>query len=80
MEEEPVDQKVRIITIICLTSLIFTALVGITMTAIFTDRNVHYAEGLSFGGAIIIATLGGFTIRQLRRHRRWRIEREENGE
>ena len=80
MEEPPVDQKVRIITIICMTALIFTALVGITLTAILTDRNVHYAEGLSFGGALIVALMGGFTMRQLHRRRRWRIEREDNGE
>jgi len=77
MIDDHFDQKVRIVAIICITSLIAIALIGITLTAIFTDRNVHYAEGLSFGGTLFIVLLAGVSLRSMRRHRRWRIEREE---
>ena len=80
VEERHVEPHVQIVTIICLTIIISISIIGITVTAIFTDRNVHYAEGLSFAGAVLIAVIGGFTIRHVRRRRRWKIEREENGD
>lgn len=85
---DPVDDDprpetvVRIVTVICLTVIVIVALIGITVTANLTDRDVHYAEGLSFGGTVVIAVLGGFTFASLRRHRRrhWRIEHDEEGD
>jgi membrane protein YdbS with pleckstrin-like domain len=81
VDEEPVDTSVRIVTIVCLTVIVITAIVGITITSVMTDRDVHYAEGLSFAGAVLVAVIGGFTLAGLRRHkhRRWRIEHDENG-
>lgn len=76
-----VGASVQIVTVICLTVVVFTAIVGITVTAVMTDRDVRYAEGLSFGGALFIGLIGGLTLRGVRRQRRrhWRIERDENG-
>jgi hypothetical protein len=77
--ERPPDTTVRIVTIICLTALVLTSIVGITITAIFTDRDLRYAEGLTFAGAVMVAVIGGFTLRGMRRRRHWRIEHDENG-
>jgi hypothetical protein len=79
-EDRPPDTVVRIVTIVCLTVIVVAALIGITVVAVRTDRDVHYAEGLSFAAAVLIAVIGGFTLRGLRHHRRWRIERENGAD
>jgi arginine exporter protein ArgO len=78
--DDDTDRMVRVVAIICMTSIIALAIIGITVTAVLTDRNVHYAEGLSFAGTVLIAVTAGVTLRSLRRHRRWRIERENGVE
>jgi hypothetical protein len=79
-DELRTDRIVRVVTLICLTAIIIASIAGITVTAVLTERNVRPAEGLTFGATVLLALLGGLTIRQLRRHRRWRIERENGGE
>lgn len=73
------DRVVRLVTVVCLTVIVVTGLVGITIVALNTDRDVHYAEGLSFGGALLVAVLGGFNVAAIRRRRRhrWRLERDD---
>jgi arginine exporter protein ArgO len=79
MGDEPAS--VKIAALICLTVVVCFAIAGITAVSLVTDRDVHYAEGLTFGGAVFLALLGGVSFVGLRRRRaRWRIEREENGD
>lgn len=78
------DTVVRVVTIIVLGVLILAAIVGLTITAVMTDRNVARPEALTFGGVVLVAALGGVSSSALlRRHRRrhWRVnvEREGNG-
>ena len=73
---------VRIVALICLTAVLIASIVCITITAVLTDRNVRLAEALTFGGAVFLSMLGGISfvgLRGLRRHRRWRLEREDEG-
>ena len=79
MDDRP-DIVVRLVAIVCLTVIVVTAIVGITLTAIHTDRDVRYAEGLSFAGAVLVALDSGLTLRGVRRRHRWRIEHDDNGE
>ena len=74
------DARIKIVTIICLTVIVCVALAGITLAALFTDRNLHYAEGLSAGGVLVIALLGGLTWNRLLRRHRWRLERTEESD
>jgi len=68
------NQTVQIVALICLTTIVISSIVGITFTAVLTDRDLHFAEGLSFGGAILVAVLGGVSFAQLfRRHRQWKV-------
>lgn len=64
---------VRLVTIISLAILVFTSIVSITFVAIFTDRDVRTAEGLTFGGAVLLACIGGFSWYSLRKKRKRRL-------
>lgn len=76
MTDEAIE---RLGAIICLTVIVVTAVIGIAFTAVLTDRDVRFAEGLTFAGALLIAALGGFSLWTMRRHR-WRVSVDrENG-
>jgi hypothetical protein len=71
------DEHLRALVVKSLTIIVLVALVGLTVVAVATDRDVRYAEGLTFGGVLIIAIMGGFSVHTLRRRHRWRLERAE---
>jgi hypothetical protein len=70
-------ERVKIAALVCLTIIIVASITGITLTALFTDRDLFRAETYSFGGVLMIGLLGGVTFLGLRRRRRWRLERED---
>jgi membrane protein YdbS with pleckstrin-like domain len=69
---------VRVVTILTLGVLLLAAIVGITITAVMTDRNVWRAEVLTFGGVVLLGALGGVSWLTLRRRRRWRVNVERS--
>ena len=71
------DNAVRIATVVCLTVIIVCAIAGITLVAIFTDRDLTRAEVFTLIAAAWLALLGGVHVWELRHRRRWRLEREE---
>jgi protein-S-isoprenylcysteine O-methyltransferase Ste14 len=75
------DAWVKVATIVVLGLVLVTAVVGTTIVAVLTDRDVARAEYLTFGGALLLGALGGVSWWQLRRHR-WRVhvDRDANGE
>jgi len=78
VSDEPAS--VKIAALICLTVVVCFAIAGLTAAALTTDRDLAYAEGLTFGGAVFLALLGGVSFVGLRRRRRWRIERDDTGD
>jgi hypothetical protein len=38
------------------------AIIGITVAAVTTDRNLIWAEGMTFGGVLLVAVIGGATL------------------
>ena len=71
---------VRLVTIITLGVILLTAVIGLTIVSVMTDRNMARAEGLTFAGVVLLGALGGFSAAMLRRRHRWRVHVErENG-
>jgi len=65
----------RAVALVCLTVIVLAAIAGLTITAVFTDRDLHDPETFTLAIALCVAVLGG--VNSFRRHYRWRIEREE---
>lgn len=55
----PTSELVQLIAIGGLVTIVLVATIGIVAAALTTDRNLHFAEGLTFGGAVLIAVVGG---------------------
>ena len=76
------DARVRIATVIVLGAALCVAIAGLTMVAVFTDRDLFRAEIMTLVLALAVATVGGLSPRWWRQNRarhRWRIERQSNG-
>jgi hypothetical protein len=58
--------RVSIVAIVTLGVVIIVAIVGITLAAIFTKRDLTLVEGMVAGGVLLIALLGGLVIRYAR--------------
>jgi hypothetical protein len=66
---------------VCLTTIVIAAIVAMAYVAVRTDRDMTRPEILSFVVALFVAAIGGMSIFDVRRRRRWRLEREDvNGE
>lgn len=70
MEDE---QQVRLVAIITLGVVLVVAVVGLTITAITTDRELARAEGLTFLAVVLLALIGAGTVWRWKR-RRWHID------
>jgi high-affinity Fe2+/Pb2+ permease len=74
------EVAVKVVTIVMLGLVLITAVIGITVVAVTTDRDLARAEALTFGGALLLAALGGVSWLALRRRHRWRVNLEHNGD
>lgn len=71
------DDLQRAVAIICLTVIVITAEICITITAINTDRDLERPEMYTLVITLCVGLLGGLTLAGMRKRHRWRIEREE---
>lgn len=55
---------VTIAAIVALGVCVLAAVISLAVVAIFTDRDLAYAEGLTAGGVLVIAALGGLIVRR----------------
>jgi hypothetical protein len=69
----------KAITILVLGGIVMTAIAGLTVTAVLTDRDLRFPEELTFAGVVLIAVLGGLTWLGFHRRRRWHVEVDHNG-
>jgi membrane protein YdbS with pleckstrin-like domain len=60
MTEPPTP--VKVVTLIVLGVVLVVAVIGLTVVAVFTDRDVWPAERLTFGGVILLCLVGGLSI------------------
>jgi high-affinity Fe2+/Pb2+ permease len=67
----------KVAAMACLTVIIVAGIIGMTVVAVTTDRNLVRAETFTFATVLFVAVLGGLSVWSLRRHHRWRFEREE---
>jgi hypothetical protein len=67
------------LTIVVLGVIVVAAIIGLTVVAVATDRDLRPAEILTFAATVVLATLGGFTWLDFRRHRRWHVEVDRDG-
>lgn len=74
---EPTE-RVLIAAVVMLGLVLIAAVVGLTVAAVQTDRNLWRAEVLTFGGMVLLASIGGAEWLALRRHR-WRVSVDRNG-
>lgn len=56
------DPFIRVLVIVCLSVVCVVAIIGITVAAVTTDRNLIWAEGMTFGGVLLVAVIGGATL------------------
>jgi len=75
--DDPDDHVVRVAALICLTTIVLAAVAGITLTAIFTTRDLARPEYFTLVVTLSIGLLGGLSLWGVRRRHRWRIERED---
>lgn len=74
------DTWIRVVTIVALAVVLTTAVIGITVVAVFTTRDLWRAEVLTFAGVVLLGALGGVSWWALRRHpHRWRVQVARNG-
>lgn len=73
------DLIIRVVVVVTLGVVLCFAVVGLTVVAVATDRDMARPEFLTFGGVVMLAALGGVSWWSLRRHWRVRIERNGNG-
>jgi hypothetical protein len=77
MSDDDLDTAVRVTALIVLGVVLVAAIVGLTVVAVMTYRNLVRPEVLTFVLALTVAGLGGYSFVSLRRRARWRVEREE---
>lgn len=65
----------RVVALVCLTVIVLAAIAGLTVVAIFTDRELRDAGMFTLAIALCVAVLGG--VNSFRRHYRWRVERKD---
>lgn len=65
----------RAAALFCLTAIVLTAIAGLTVVAVFTDRELRDAGMFTLAIALCVAVLGGFNT--FRHHYRWRVERKD---
>lgn len=68
--------RVRIASMVCLTIIAVTAIVGDVIVATLTDRSSSSAHRFLALSMLVVALLGGLSVLALRRHK-WRLERED---
>ncbi|MET0786839.1 MAG: hypothetical protein ABWY25_09050 [Paenisporosarcina sp.] len=73
---------ITLVTIVTLGVIVMTAIIGLTIVAVTTDRELLKAEFLIFIIVLLIATLGGVSWVMLRRRKNWHInvEHSEDGQ
>lgn len=72
---------VKVAAIVTLGVILLAAVIGLTLVAVTTDRDLFRAEALTFAGVVLLAAIGGASWWRLRRPRhRWHIDLERNGE
>ena len=72
------EALLRVVIVATLGLVLVAAIIGMTVVAVTTDRDLRRAETLTFGGVVLLAALGGVSWWQLRK--RWRIRFERNGD
>jgi len=80
MNEMNESVLVRIVTLLVLGVVLVITVVCICVVAIKTDRDLARPEGFALVVALVVGGLGGFSIWEARRSRRWRIVREQEKE
>ena len=78
-EDHDPDVIVRVVTIVTLGVILVTAVIGLTVVGVMTDRDLFRAEAMTFGGVALVAALGGVSWWTARRHH-WRVRVEHNGD
>lgn len=68
---------VRVVALVCLTAIEIAAIVGLTVVAVLTDRELRDPETFTLALALWVAALGGLNTLRIRRRHRWRVERED---
>lgn len=80
---DPDDTIIKVATIVMLGLILITSVIMIGVVAVKTDRDLFRAELFTFGGALLLAALGGVQWYRLRYRRRWHLsvdrEEPENG-
>jgi uncharacterized membrane protein YdfJ with MMPL/SSD domain len=71
------DDRTKVVAMTCLATIAVVSIAGLTVTAVFTDRSLARAEAFTLVIALCIALIGGLNVLQVRRRRRWRVERED---
>ena len=71
------EVSVRVVTVICLSVVLLASVIGMTVTAVLTDRDMFRAEVLTFAGVALLAAFGGVSWFSLTRHK-WRLNVERD--
>lgn len=71
-------ELVRLVTVLCLTVLALAAIIGLTVVAVLTDRDLANPERFTLAVALVVGVLGGLSLAGVRRHHRWRLERDND--
>lgn len=62
------NEHAAVVAIIALGVIVWTALVGLVVTACVTNRELAVPTGLTTAGVVAIAVLGGVVVRGLHRN------------
>jgi len=81
MEEQKPNQNpdtheqyvLKLATIFVIGLVLLASVIGLTLIAVFTDKNVARAETYTFIGIVLLSCLGGLNWVKLRKHRHWHL-------
>jgi protein-S-isoprenylcysteine O-methyltransferase Ste14 len=81
-EHPPPTERVQLAAVIMLGLAVVAMVVGLTIAAVQTDRDLWRGALLAFAATVLLASIGGVSWWAIRRHR-WRVsvdrDRGSNG-
>lgn len=76
------ETVVKVVTVVALAAVLLAAVVGVTLVAILTTRDLWKVEAMVFAGSLLVAAVGGtgWWMTGRRRRRRWHVDVTPNEE